>query len=173
MENQTQIQDYYRQSASNYVRYWLDSIQTPQRNDALLDGEIENIFSAFDLAAQYDLNGLLIRGVEGIYHYCENRGLYGQIQRQLVRAHQAAETEEDSKSLARNALYRGRIAMRSERFAEARELWNRGMTLARQIDDSPLICDFQTELGVLATESRQYNESEQYLQSALNLHFAH
>lgn len=166
MDEVGQVQTFYRQSAASFARYWLDYI-TQEKEDADLDGEIDNIFSAFSLAAACDLHDVLVQGVEGIHAYCEARGMYNRIQAELDRACPAAAALGDRAALARNALLRGRVAMRQERFSDAEQDWSKGLALAETLGDPQLICAFETEFGVMAIERRQYSRAEEHLQRAL------
>ncbi|MBI3960011.1 MAG: tetratricopeptide repeat protein [Chloroflexi bacterium] len=169
METQAQVQEFYRQSATRYARYWLKFLGSQKQNDGTLDRELENIFAAFALAQEDNLHGILVQGVERVYPYCEARGLYAQIRRELLRARQAAESLADPAALARNALFRGRIAMRQEEFDEAEAAWRSGLEWAQEITDRGLVCALETELGVLATERRNYSQAETHLHWALAL----
>lgn len=168
MDELAQVQDFYRESAVSYARYWLGFV-AETGSAAALDNEIDNIFSAFSLAAAADLHTELVQGVEGIHAYCEARGMYERMREELGRARRSALALGDKQALARNALHSGRIAMRQDRFADAESDWTQGLALAEQLGDTGLICAFETEFGVQAIERRQYNRAEEHLQRALTL----
>lgn len=164
-----EIQSFYQETARRYVNYWISYIESHQLKNDAMDSDIENIFSAFDKAHDHEMYQSLIQGVHGSYLFFEGKGLYDPISEYLTKAKSSAELMDSPDELATSQLYYGRLSMRMGQFAVAKAAWQEGLSLAVASRNEELICNFETELGVIEIQSRNHTESEQHLVRALEL----
>ncbi len=158
-----------RKEYERLIDYFVDYVETHEKNHDALAQEATNIFAALQAAFERGYPKALIRIVSGFARFLETRGLYDQAELHLQQAQQAATSLQDITGLATTLFFRGEMAEKHGHYSQAETYLQEGLGLARQAGDRARISDILRLLGVVASRRGNYDQEEIYLQEGLAL----
>lgn len=131
--------------------------------------EMSNIGRALHIAYERGMTTELIRGAFALTSFLLARGLYDDAELHLGRARQAAETLGDDTQLARVLLCLGRLTERHKELRQAVPLYEQGLAMARDNQESDLILSFLVNLGEVLLNLGDLPAAETYVNEGLAL----
>ncbi len=152
-----------------FTTYFISYIETHANNYPALSREIQNISLALDFAYEHSMAEELMRGACALTAFSLAYGLYDIAELHLEHARQAAISLNDTKALARVLLCLGQVTERYRELHEAETLYEQGLVLAREQQDSRLIRDFLTNLGEVIFNRGDLQKAELYVRDGLAL----
>jgi transcriptional regulator with XRE-family HTH domain/tetratricopeptide (TPR) repeat protein len=129
------------------VAFFNAFIESNKTNYHMLEGEMDNVLAALQIAYEHKMSEALIRGVVTFAPYLEVRGLYSIAETHLKRARQVALATSDNAGLALTLLHLGRIAERRGNFWQAERYLQESLARAREMGHRWLISETLCELG--------------------------
>jgi tetratricopeptide (TPR) repeat protein/transcriptional regulator with XRE-family HTH domain len=151
------------------VEYMVDYVECHEKDHDAQEQEYTNICAALDIAADRNMQVMLVRGVRAFEPFLERRGMYPLADFYLKRAEEAARSLEDAEALAQLLFKQGHIARRLGEYERAEECLQEGLQLARRHGLSHQQALLLADLGWLALGRAQYSEAEAYFQEGLPL----
>ncbi len=156
-------------AAVRMVHYYVDYVETHQRDYAALDPEEKNVRAALEIAASQELSAALVQGVNAAYHFWDIRGLYELAETWLLRAEPYARRLPDVAPLATTLLYLGRTADRRGEYALAESRLQEGLALAEAAMLHELTSLLLRSLGVVVAHRGDYGQAQAHFQRGLTL----
>ncbi len=152
-----------------FTTYFVSYIETHANSYQALSREIQNISLALDFAYEHSMAEELMRGACALTAFSLAYGLYDIAELHLEHARQAAISLNDTKALARVLLCLGQVTERYRELHQAETLYEQGLVLAREQQDSRLIRDFLTNLGEVIFNRGDLAKAELYVREGLVL----
>jgi hypothetical protein len=163
------LQPPVRAAVERMALFFISSLREHPDDYAFVEQEQANILAALELAAQQDLNALLIEGVEVFYPFAENRGTYAVVDPLLELACARAQAAGDQAAAVKFLFKRSLIAMQRGAHTAAEVLVEQASELARALDDPIFAVTQLVQLGQLAVRRSQYAKAQSHYLAALAL----
>ena len=162
---QTDIQNFYRSSALNYINYWGSCLDAnPHPNE--LSAEKDNLLLAFQKGIELDMPKMAVRA-HAIFDFFETQGLYTKLRTILHYIERISERVDRHETIAQNYVYLGIVEFRLENFETARGYFRAGLQYATEKNLAQQAGKIEFELSQLDFEFHQYDQAIEHLQSAL------
>jgi ATP/maltotriose-dependent transcriptional regulator MalT len=133
------IADYVRlqgtdEAAQQRLAHYMHGyVQVHGRDYAAIELETTNILVAFDIATTYDIQQVLVEGVNALIPFLRVRGLYTQADHYLQQALRVAQTHDDQKGQMLLLSHLASIAELRGEYGQAESYGQQGLLLARQM----------------------------------------
>ena len=151
------------------INYAINYIEAHKKDYDLLELESIVLLTALEQAQESGKQAELVRGVIAFAPFLLVRGLYSTAQQHLQQAFRAAQSLDDSHSIASILLYMGEIAQKLGNYAQAEAHFQEGLALARRINAPERISALLNDLGWVLWKQGNYTQAETYLQEGLTL----
>jgi tetratricopeptide (TPR) repeat protein/transcriptional regulator with XRE-family HTH domain len=169
------ISDYARQHLQEkkphrqLINFMIELVEEHKKDYELLDLESNIILRALDYAYELDMKEELVRAVIAFVPYMQARGSYDKAAQHLQRAHEAAETLNDTDNIITTLIYSGEIAQQQGNFGQAESTFQEGLKLARQIENKTQVSALLHNLGWVAQKQGEFRLADTYLQEGLTI----
>lgn len=169
------IADYARAQSPNgpaeqrMARYYCDFLTSQRGNYTLLEPETANSIQALQFAIKHDLRERFIQGVLAFIPFLQNRALHQLVRQYLEQAEQFARASEQPATLVAVLQMCGNVASWGGHYEQAEAIYQEGLQLAVQREDSRQICQFFLLLGRIARRRGEYRQAEHSFQEGLFL----
>lgn len=151
------------------VTFFVEFIQKHQYNNETLERDLHNILMALEQAFEHCLFTDVVRGVVTLAPFLEARRLYTLADKLLTRARHVALNLVDNESVVRIWLHLGKMAEYCSDFQQAEQAYFEGLTLARQLQQTPLIAHFLTLIASVLDDQGEFTRARPYLSEALTI----
>ncbi len=169
------IADYAHMSLSDssashrFVTYWIEYVESHEKNYDALEHENTHIFAAFQRAFEDKMKTELLRGITSMMPFLLVRGLYSLAQEHAVHAYQTAMVLEDTVGKGVMLGHLGDIATRRGTYSQAEVYLQEGLSLARQSEHQEHMSWLLTLLGTVAHLRGDFAHAEAYYHEGLLL----
>lgn len=169
------LRDYAREQIKDgktferMATYFVGYVEEHYADDNALEMEISNIVGALETAFEKNLSGLLARGVNRLYGFLANRGLYELAELHLRRAAQVVEQLGDEESLMTVLLHLGYIEQYRGNYAQAEGYLRRSLSLAHALEQPERVSAALLALGMVILRRGAVGQAVAYYHEGLAL----
>jgi tetratricopeptide (TPR) repeat protein len=150
------------------VAYFVRFIENNQDNFKALDQERTNIFRVLEIAFEQQLTASLLRAVNALYRWMENKGLYDMAMAHLPRAEAAARSRNDQDGLATVLCHIGRFEEKLGNYQEASKHLDESLLLNEEAYRRKM-CDLRLITAIVEYNRCQYKQADEHLQEGLQM----
>lgn len=150
-----------------FIKYCVAYVKAHQTDYELLDPEISNILTAFDVAYQTGRHTELLEGIYAFVPFLEVRGLHSLAKERLQQAYDAAKSMQSREDIIHTASRLGEIALALGADIQAEDYLQDGLMLARQLADQTQVCRLLAGLGQRAAWRGDFDKAETYCREGL------
>jgi tetratricopeptide (TPR) repeat protein len=152
-----------------FVDFYVRFVEDHKDDFASLEPELRNIFTALTAAHEVGMLVELVRGVNSLFLFIENKGLFDAAEIHLQRAMQAARDIGDDGGLITTLVHLGKVGHLCGDYESAEAYYEEARALARKLEDEDRLGAVLQGLGVVAFSCGKYEEAEKWLQEGLSL----
>ena len=152
-----------------FVAYMVEYLHTHQREYAALEQELVSIQEALELAHTLQMNQEFIAGLRDGMAFFQARGLYRMAERFLWYGWEAVSKLGDPKEQAIVSQYLASTLVKLGNYAQAKELAEQGLTIAKLLDEKQVCGSLLQTLGDIADNEGNEVGAEAYYHEGLQL----
>jgi tetratricopeptide (TPR) repeat protein len=158
----------YRRMIRHFCSYAQQQSQDMGDNFDCLEVDLNNILAAFDYGNEREEWDQVINLLEAISDFLDRRGYWDERVRLSERAMSAARKSGKYEAQGRIAIYhRGWTLLLQEKYAEARQLAEEGLEIARERNYPLQVALALRNLGVIELEEKHYDRARELCESSL------
>lgn len=159
------LQGVNRQTQERFIAFFLDFLEIQRNNFDQIERETNNILAALDLAHERAMNTELTRLACEFAPFLLARCQYETAQHHLQRASDGAEDAQKSRAL----FWLGETALRQGNILQAEQLFQEGLTLARQCQEIDIAVRCLAALATWSWKRGEYARAQNYLEEGFQL----